>query len=152
MNRDTSNTVGGIPCGVETVLIRCPNWVGECRYGYSCSGLCQGKFSTCPITGIIGKNAQGIVRDGPWFDDFIDCEDKTSAGMWRMIKKIRALKPDMAILLTNSFRSVLPVWLGKAKNIYGYRRDLRGIFLSRRTEAASQRRQNWCRFLCRSII
>ena len=47
-----------------------------------------------------------------------------------MIKKIRALKPDMAILLTNSFRSVLPVWLGRAKYIYGYRRDLRGLFFS----------------------
>jgi ADP-heptose:LPS heptosyltransferase len=72
-------------------------------------------FPHARITGIVGKNAQGIVRDGPWFDDFIDCEDKKLAGMWRMIKKIRVLKPDMAILLTNSVRSILPVWLGKTK-------------------------------------
>ncbi len=90
----------------------------------------RANFPHARIIGIVGKNAQGIVRDGPWFDDFVDCEDKTLAGMGRMIKKIRKFGPDMAILLTNSFRSVLPVWLGKTQSIYGYRRDLRSLLLS----------------------
>ncbi|MHC5073255.1 MAG: lipopolysaccharide heptosyltransferase II [Planctomycetota bacterium] len=115
---------------VETILIRCPNWVGDAVMATPVLDCIRDNFPQARITGIIGKNAQGIVRDGPWFDDFIDCEDKTLGGMRRMIKKIHALKPDMGILLTNSFRSVLPVWLGKAKYIYGYRRDFRGMFLS----------------------
>ncbi len=115
---------------VETILIRCPNWVGDIVMATPVLDCIRENFPHARITGVIGKNAQGIVRDGPWFDDFIDCEDKTLAGMRRMIKKIRALKPDMGILLTNSFRSVLPVWLGKAKYIYGYRRDFRGMFLA----------------------
>jgi heptosyltransferase-2 len=115
---------------VETILVRCPNWVGDVVMATPVLDCLRENFPHARITGVAGKNAQGIVRDGPWFDDFIDCEDKTLAGMRRMMKKIQALKPDMAILLTNSFRSVLPVWLGKAKHIYGYRRDFRGMFLS----------------------
>ncbi len=100
---------------VETILIRCPNWVGDIVMAAPVFDCIRENFPHARITGILSKNAQGIVRDGPWFDDFIDCEDKTLAGMRRMVKKIRALKPDMAILLTNSIRSILPVWLGRSE-------------------------------------
>lgn len=116
--------------GINTILIRCPNWVGDIVMATPVLECLRQNFPYARMIGIIGKNAQGIVRDGPWFDDFIACEDKTWAGMWRMIKKIRRLKPDMAVLLPNSVRSVLPVWLGRAKAIYGYRRNGRGIFLT----------------------
>jgi heptosyltransferase-2 len=115
---------------VQNIVIRCPNWVGDIVMATVVLDCVRENYPHARITGIIGKNAQGIVQDGPWFDNFIECEDKTLAGICRMAKKIRALKPDMAILLTNSFRSILPVWLGKTKNIYGYKRDFRGMFLS----------------------
>ena len=76
------------------------------------------------------KNAQGILRDGPWFDGFIDCEDKSWVGFWRMIKQIRCYKADMAVLLTNSVRSALSTWLGGIKKIYGYGHNHRGFFLT----------------------
>jgi heptosyltransferase-2 len=116
--------------GIDTILIRCPNWVGDIVMATPFLDCIRENFPHARITGIIGKNAQGIVRDGPWFDEFITCEDKTFAGMRRMIKKIRALKAQAAILLPNSIRSVLPIWLGKVKSIYGYRRNGRGIFLT----------------------
>jgi heptosyltransferase-2 len=114
---------------IKTILIRCPNWVGDVVMAIPALDCIRANFPHARIIGIVGKNAQGIVRDGPWFDDFVDCEDKTLAGMGRMISKIRTLRPDMGILLTNSFRSVLPVWLGKTQSIYGYRRDLRSLLL-----------------------
>jgi heptosyltransferase-2 len=119
-----------IQYNVGTILIRCPNWVGDIVMATPLLDCIRENFPNARITGIIGKNTQGIVRDGPWFDDFIDCEDKTAAGMWRMIKKIKDFKPDMAILLPNSVRCVLPVLLGKTKHIYGYRRNFRGMFLN----------------------
>lgn len=114
----------------KNIVIRCPNWVGDVVMAIPVLDCVRENFPGARIIGIVGKNAQGILRDGPWFDDFIDCEDKTLAGMRRMIAKIKAIRPDMAILLTNSFRSVLPVWFGKVKKIYGYRRDFRGFFLT----------------------
>jgi len=82
------------------------------------------------IFGLLKKSAQGIVRDGPWFDGFIDCQNKSWGGFWKAVKQIRELKPDMAVLLPNSIRSALTVRLGGVKEIYGYRRNLRAVFLS----------------------
>jgi heptosyltransferase-2 len=70
---------------VETILIRCPNWVGDAVMATPVLDCIRDNFPHARITGIIGKNAQGIVRDGPWFDDFIDCEDKTLGGMSKYI-------------------------------------------------------------------
>jgi heptosyltransferase-2 len=82
------------------------------------------------MIGLIRQKVRGIVDDGPWFDDIIDCEDKTWSGFRRTVKKIRAMKPDMAVLLPNSIRSFLSVRLGCVKQIYGYRRSFRGLLLS----------------------
>jgi heptosyltransferase-2 len=87
-------------------------------------------FPQAKIIGIVKNRAQGILRDGPWFDGFIDSEDKSWGGFWRMTKRIRQCKADMAVLLPNSVRSLLGVWLGGVKEIYGYRRDFRALFLS----------------------
>ena len=115
---------------VKTIVIRCPNWVGDIVMATPVLDCFRQNFPNARIIGILGKNAQGIVRDGPWFDDLIDCEDKTLAGLLRMAGKIRASGPDMAVLLPNSVRSALPFWLARTKKIYGYRRNLRGPLLS----------------------
>jgi heptosyltransferase-2 len=115
---------------IETILIRCPNWVGDIVMATPALDCFRQNFPQARIIGVLGRNAQGIVRDGPWFDDLLDCEDKTLAGLRRMTDKIKALKADMAVLLPNSIRSAIPFWLARVKNIYGYRRNLRGLFLS----------------------
>ncbi len=115
---------------VKTIAIRCPNWVGDIVMAIPVFDCFRQNFPDARIIGVLGKNAHGIVRDGPWFDEFIDCDDKTFTGLRRMKDKIRALKPDMAILLPNSIRSALPFLLARTKKIYGYRRNLRGLFIS----------------------
>jgi heptosyltransferase-2 len=115
---------------IDTLIIRCPNWVGDIVMAIPALDCFRDSFPETKIIGIVKKNAQGILRDGPWFDDFIDCDDKSWAGFWRMTERIRDYKADMAVLLSNSVRSALSVWLGKVNNIYGYRRNFRGIFLS----------------------
>ena len=115
---------------IDTLIIRCPNWVGDIVMAIPALDCFRDSFPDTKIIGIVKKNAQGILRDGPWFDDFIDCDDKSWAGFWRMTEQIRDYKADMAVLLSNSVRSALSVWLGRVKNIYGYRRNFRGIFLN----------------------
>lgn len=82
------------------------------------------------IVGVMKKSAQGIVRDGPWFDEVVDASDKTWAGFLRMQKQLRALSPDAAILLTNSIRSALTLRLSGVRKIYGYRRQWRNLLLA----------------------
>ena len=114
---------------IDTLIIRCPNWVGDIVMAIPALDCFRDSFPGTKIIGILKKNPQGILRDGPWFDGFIDCDDKSWSGFWHMNAQIRDYKADMAVLLSNSVRSALSVWLGRVKNIYGYRRNFRGVFL-----------------------
>jgi heptosyltransferase-2 len=87
-------------------------------------------FENARLVGIVRSYAQGILRDGPWFDSFIDCGDKTWAGFWIMVRAIRKLNADIAIVLPNSLRSVLPIRFAGIHKVYGYRRDGRDFLLS----------------------
>jgi len=115
---------------IETVLVRCPNWVGDIVMATPTFDCLRKSFAGAKMIGLIRKRAKEILRDGPWFDAFIDCEDKSWSGLRRTVRQIRALKPDIAIVLPNSIRSALTVRLGGAKRIYGYRRSGRGILLT----------------------
>jgi heptosyltransferase-2 len=95
-------------------------------------------FPEAKMIGLIRKRAKEILRDGPWFEDFIDCEDKSWTGFWRTARQIRNLKSDLAIVLPNSIRSALTVRLGGAKEIYGYRRSGRGLCLTGGPEPARE--------------
>lgn len=82
------------------------------------------------IVGVIKRGAQGIVKDSPWFDALVDGNDKTWADFCRMREQIRAQAPDAAILLTNSLRSALTMRLSGVPQVYGYRRQGRGVLLT----------------------
>jgi len=82
------------------------------------------------IVGVMKKAAQGIVKDGPWFDAFVDGNDKTWADFQRMREQLKALAPNAAILLTNSMRSALTMRLSGIRRIYGYRQQWRDLLLT----------------------
>ena len=87
-------------------------------------------FPEATMTGLIRPYVKGVIEDGPWFDNLIACNDKTTRGFFEAIKTIRSLKPDLTIVLPNTFRSALIARLGGSKQIYGYRREGRSIFLN----------------------
>ena len=90
----------------ETLIIRCPNWVGDIVMATPALDCFRESFPKTKIIGIVKKNAQGILLDGPWFDGFIDCDDKSWSGFWRMTKQIRNYNADMAVLMTNSVKYI----------------------------------------------
>lgn len=115
---------------VQTIIVRCPNWVGDIVMATPTLDCLRKSFPHAKIIGLLRKKTQGIVKDGPWFDELIDCQDKSWAGIWQTAKQIRRHAADFAIVLPNSIRSAITVWLGGAKEIYGYRRSFRGVLLS----------------------
>ena len=115
---------------VETILIRCPNWVGDIVMATPVFDCVRVNFPGAKIFACVRKYARGIIEDGPWFDDIIDCNDKHFNGFIQTVREIRRVKPDMAILLPNSIRSFLTAKLGGSKLIYGYKRNLRKFFMS----------------------
>ena len=87
-------------------------------------------FPEAKITGLIRPYARGVIEDGPWFDQLMDCNDKSINGLIKLIATIHNLKPDLTVVLPNSFRAAMIARVGGWKHIYGYRREGRSIFLS----------------------
>jgi heptosyltransferase-2 len=115
---------------VETLAVRCPNWVGDIVMATPVFECLRRSLPQARIVGVLKKSAQGIVKDSPWFDAFVDANDKTWAGFLQMRSQLRSLSPDAAILLTNSLRSALTMRLSGVRRIYGYRRQGRGVLLT----------------------
>lgn len=82
------------------------------------------------IVGVLKKHAHGILKDSPWFDGFVDADDKSWAGFLRMRRELRVHRPDTAVLLANSLRSALTMRFSGVKRLYGYQREWRGPLLA----------------------
>lgn len=115
---------------VQTLAIRCPNWVGDVVMATPVFDCLRQNLPQARLIGVMKKSAHGIVRDGPWFDDLVDGNDKTWAGFRQMQRQLRTLSPDAAILLTNSIRSALTIRLSGIRKIYGYHREWRNLLLT----------------------
>ncbi len=114
----------------QTILVSCPNWVGDVVMATPAIECIRQNYPQARIIGLIRKYARGVVADAPWFDQLIEIKDKTSRGFFNLVREIRRLKPDLAFVLPNSFRSALIARCGGVKQIYGYRRNGRNFLLS----------------------
>lgn len=114
----------------KTLAVRCPNWVGDIVMATPVFECLRANLPEAKIIGVIKKSAQGILRDSPWVDDFVDGSDKSWAGFRQMRGQLREHRPDAAVLLVNSLRSALTMRLSGVKELYGYRREWRGPLLA----------------------
>jgi len=115
---------------VETLAVRCPNWVGDVVMATPVFECLRNALPQARIVGVLKRSMQGILKDSPWFDAFVDADDKTWVGFQQMRSHLRALAPEAAVLLTNSWRSALILRLSGIRRLYGYRRQGRGVLLA----------------------
>jgi len=115
---------------VGCVLVRCPNWVGDLVMAIPAFDCLRKGFEGAEFVGVAKGKLFKVLQGGPWFNHLIEAQEKSWAGLKRMVRRIREHRPDVAILFPNSFRSVTPIWWAGVKQIYGYQRDLRGAFLT----------------------
>jgi heptosyltransferase-2 len=114
----------------ETILVSCPNWVGDVVMATPAFECIRQSYPQARLVAMIRKYARKVVEDAPWFDQLIEINDKTFPGIFELVLRLRRLNPELAFVLPNSFRSALIARLGKAKKIYGYRRNGRTFLLS----------------------
>ena len=113
-----------------TVLVRCPNWVGDVVAATPAFDCLRRNLPNARLIAVIRHYAQGVIESGPWFDAVIGCDDKSWGGFFALVNKIRRVRPDLAVVMPNSLRATLGVFLGGASAIYGYRRGVRRLLLS----------------------
>lgn len=121
---------------IDILAVRCPNWVGDIVMATPALESLRRGLPNTTIVGVLKKHAQGILRDGPWFDAFVDCDDKSWSGVLHMRRQLRALAPQAAVLLVNSMRSALTLRFCGIKTLYGYQREWRRLLLAGGPKAA----------------
>jgi len=115
---------------VESMIVRCPNWVGDLVMATPTFDCLRQNFPTARIGACVRPYARGVIEDGPWFNEIIDCDDTSIPGLLSAAGRIRAFGADTAVILPNSLRSLLTVRLGGVRRAYGYRRDFRSMLLT----------------------
>jgi len=114
----------------ETLLVCCPNWVGDVVMATPALDCLRQNFPDVRLIGVVRNYVRGVVEDGPWFDRLIGSDDKTIRGFWKLVKTIRGLDADVAIVFPNSMRSALSARLAGINRIYGYCRNYRSLLLT----------------------
>lgn len=120
------------------IAIFCPNLIGDTVMAAPTLRALRLGFPQARLIGI-GKPPVISTLDGnPWIDDWVVWDPRSRDRSRRTgpaVAQLRAQRPDLAILLPNSFRSGLAAWLSGAKRRVGYARGGRGLLLTDRLQA-----------------
>ena len=110
-----------------SILIRATNWVGDAIMSLPALHAVRGRY----------PKAQIAVLAKPWVADLYRREKFAEEvilydrSRWSIARELRARKFDCAILLQNAFDAALLAWLARIPVRIGYRRDGRGLLLTR---------------------
>ena len=121
----------------ERILIVMPSWVGDAVMATPALRAIRARFPAARISLLIRPSIRDVVADGPWFDDLLEWPPdrpgwRRLMDLWAAAQRIRRGRFHRAVLLPNSFRAALAVWLGGVPRRLGYDRDGRGFLLTDR--------------------
>ncbi len=113
-----------------------PNWLGDLVMATPVLRALRRKFGReARLVGILRPHLADVLSGTEWFDEqwFYDprAADRTQRAL-AVASRMRKERFDLAILLTNSFRSALMAWWAGAKERIGYVRYGRGRLLTRK--------------------
>jgi heptosyltransferase-2 len=117
------------------ILVRAPNWLGDMVMALPAIRLVRRVESEARLAVAAPEGAATLFSFAPDVDDVVPLPGaKGLSGLRRLsgdIARLEAARPDVALLLTNSFSSALAVARAGIPERWGYRRDARGRLLTR---------------------
>ena len=119
------------------ILVVQPSWVGDAVMATPTLRAIRLLYPAAHITYLLRRYVKPLYAGMPWADRLITYRTartgpRRGRGMLDIVRRIRAGRFDLAILLTNSFKTALMCWLGGASRRVGYDRDGRGLLLTDR--------------------
>jgi heptosyltransferase-2 len=128
--QDVPRAQGDRPDQPGRILVILPNWLGDTVMAGPCLRALRRRYPAADIT-LLGKPIMAELLAGTgWFDRFAPWSGGLGARL-NAAARLRVQAPDLCLLLPNSFSSALAARLSGAREIVGYRRDLRRPLLTR---------------------
>src|SRR5262245_54444350 len=87
------------------------------------------------ITAVVKPSVAPTLEGNPWLDRVVLFDPRSKDRAHRaasVARRLRSLRPDVALLLPNSFRSSWLAWRGGCRRRVGYSRGGRGLLLTDR--------------------
>jgi heptosyltransferase-2 len=124
------------------IAVFLPNWIGDVVMATPPLRALRQHFRDAHITAILKPYVAGVLEGCPWFDEqlYLDKKGDRSQRLFAVVGKLRARRPDLAVLFPNTLRSALAAWLGGCRQRIGYRRYCRGLLLTRALEPVRDKR------------
>lgn len=123
-----------LPENVKKILIRVPNWIGDGVLSIPATEAVKMAFPDAELTIMTRPWVLPIFDNNPYVDNIVGYDingrHKGPAGKLKLIGDIRKEGFDLAILFQNAFEAAFVTFLAGIPVRVGYKRDLRGPFLS----------------------
>src|SRR5688500_12031766 len=119
----------------QRILVVQPSWVGDAVMATPALRAIRSLYPQAEIAYLLRRYVKPIYTGMPWVDRLVTYRtEKTKAkagkGMFDLAARLRSAKFDMAVLLTNSFKTALLCKMAGIDKVVGYDRDGRGFLLS----------------------
>ncbi len=118
-----------------TILVFCPNLIGDTAMATPTFRALRSGFPGARMIAVVKPGVSPTLDGGPWFDDRVRFDPRSGRAEERarpVARRLRAERPDLAVLLPNSFRSAWMAWRSGATRRVGYDRGGRGLLLTDR--------------------
>jgi heptosyltransferase II len=114
------------------IAIFLPNWVGDAVMATPALLALREHYPDARLIGVVKPYVAGVLEGAPWLDEQILLD---SRGPWTqrwpaVAWRLRRLRPELAVLFSNTFRAALVAALAGARRRIGYRRHGRGLLLT----------------------
>ncbi len=117
------------------ILVTIPSWVGDAVMATPALLALRRRYHRARLVHLVRPYVEDVLDGLNLADEIIHWPSPSAApgqprGWAELIRQLRRRHFDLAVLLTNSFRSALAAWLGGSRRRLGYRRDGRGLLLT----------------------
>jgi heptosyltransferase-2 len=99
-----------------------PNWIGDVVMATPALRALRQTFRNDRLIAVVRPYVAGVLDGCHWFDEVLLATADLS-GVWQVARRLRQLKPALAVLLPNSIRSALTARLAGCRRRIGIVRD-----------------------------
>jgi heptosyltransferase-2 len=127
----------------ERIVVFCPNLIGDTVMATPALRALRAQFPDAWIAGVIKPHVAPVLDGSPWLDERILFDPHARQAdhrAWNVLRRLRAGRFDVAMLLPNSHRAALLAWLAGAPARIGFTRPGRGLLLTDRLKAPTDAR------------
>jgi heptosyltransferase II len=122
---------------VKRIALFLPNWVGDVVMATPAIRAVRNAFPSADLTAVCKPYVADVIAGAPWFGEVIHSDKRgpRSQRMLAVARKLRAIRPEAAILFPNSFRTALLARLAGCRCVIGFARYGRSLLLTERLQA-----------------